>query len=105
MTLAGVQALPKAGCGLAPPPAPSPRLMLAVLLLVFQQATKELPKQPPRDDQKICTGPGYKRCSTNMSALTAKGCFHSWGSLAKDKPIVQAQNTILALRLGNGHDK
>lgn len=48
-------------------------------------------------------GPG-----TN-AVLQTRGCrqqkFHSWGSLAKDEHIVRTQNTVLALRLGNGHDK
>lgn len=60
VTLAGAQALPKGGCRLALPPAPSPTLALAVLLTLSQQATRE-----PRKLQ------GATRRSIGVSAPTA----------------------------------
>lgn len=57
--------------------------------------------QAPRDHQKIHRGLGSNSCSTNTSTLTAKGCFPSWGGLAKDKPIVQTQNTVWVMAMIN----
>lgn len=51
-----------------------------------------------RAAQAMLTAPTYKRYS-------AKGRFQPWGGLAKDNPIVQTQNSISALLLGNGHSK